>query len=138
MRSEVYAGYSKSQGHKKRLASPRLHYAGGDRSWSYVTTRRVEIPLAGECQGQLEVTETVLQHAMGSKHAVLYWYQRGQRAFPDEFGFRLALIRANLTRMPTDSVVIRIATPVSEGSKEQVFLEQRDLARGIYCEVAKS
>jgi EpsI family protein len=137
-RREVYAGYAEWQGQQKRFASPRLHYPEGDPGWSYLTAERIDVPTNGQCGGPLQATGTVLQHAAGQKQAVLYWYQRGSRAFPDDVAFRLDLIRARVTGMPTDGVVVRIAVPVSETSKESAFREHTDLARGIYCTLAGS
>lgn len=132
----VYVGYVGAQGHQRKLASPRLHYPGGDERWSYVVGRPREIPPPSKNRPPLRVNETVLQHSDGRKDAVLYWYQRGVHTYADEFRFRAALIMQGLTRNPTDAAVIRMAMPLDERGMDAAFQPARELAPTFYSELA--
>lgn len=132
----VYVGYVGDQGHQRKLASPRLHYPGGDERWSYVVGRAREIPPRGEDQPPLRVNETVLQYSDGRKDAVLYWYQRGANTYADEFRFRASLIMQRVTRNPTDAAVIRMATPLDERGMDAAFQSARELAPTFYADLA--
>ncbi len=135
VRSQVYLGYAAWQRHKRRLASPRLHYPDEDQRWSYVMARSAEIALDGDCRGRIGVSETLLRHSVGGNHAVVYWYQRGSRTFSDEFAFRLAMMGQNLVGEATDAVIVRISMHLRNGELDQVFEREKKLAGRIYCEL---
>jgi EpsI family protein len=111
-------------------------YPDGDQGWNYIASDAVTISTA---EGRmLRANLTVLQHARGRQEAVLYWYQRGETSFGDDYGYRLALLESNLMLRETSAVVVRISTMLRGPSLAASFEAEEHLAALLFSAVRSS
>jgi len=102
------------------------------RSVSRIESVAFAAPLNGPAASPIALPAVII-HQDARQLLVAYWHQIGARVYGSEYGFRLALMRNIVWARRDDSMLIRIATPVSptpQGAMDRAMVER--LAAELY------
>jgi EpsI family protein len=110
---QLYIGYYASQRTGDTIHSPKNCLPGA--GWDPIHSGYAIIPVS---RGpQIVVNEYVIQQDQ-NKQLVFYWYQGRGRVIANEYWGKFWMVADAISRNRTDSALIRLNTPISDGEAE--------------------
>jgi len=76
-------------------------------------------------------------HRGSEQRAIVSWHQIGDRIYADEYSFRLALMRRVLVARQGDSVLVRIAVPIDQGSRGSSLASVAELGPPLHAALTR-
>jgi EpsI family protein len=106
----LYVGFYKSQRAGDSVHSPKNCLPGA--GWQPVHASQLTLPLM---RGYPEKVNLYIVEHDGQRFVVLYWYQSHGRIIASEYRAKIYTIRDAILLNRTDSALIRITVPVTDG-----------------------
>lgn len=94
------------------------------------------VPLSLLVNGSTVPVTAVIVSGSARRFVVVYWHQIGQRMYPSESRFRLALMREIVFARRGDSLLVRIAVPVGPGGVPASLTTTAELAPALFAALA--
>jgi len=109
---QLYVGFYATQRTGDTIHSPKNCLPG--EGWDPIRSEYMKIPVSGG--RQIVVNEYVIEHDQDQdEQLVFYWYQGRGRVVASEYRAKFWMVADAISRNRTDSALIRLITPVSDG-----------------------
>jgi EpsI family protein len=110
-----FVGYFNSRRNGRAPHSPEWCLPGA--GWKSVSTRRIQIPIAGE-SGVLTANEYIIEKGL-DREVVLYWYHQGTRSVAGDLMAQMYSLPDLIFHGRTDTALIRIIAPMQSADSAQ-------------------
>ena len=128
--ANLFVAYFRSQRNGKAPHSPKNCLPGA--GWTPSESEIIQIPVANAAP--LSVNRYLVSKG-DNKSLVLYWYQSRDRAIASEYWAKIYLVIDAIRLNRSDTALVRVVVPVSEGTVEAADKAATDLIRALHPHV---